>query len=74
MATLGRSASPRTPSRRSAPWKSRAIPTPAAPAPAITRRSSTSFLPAAREAAKMPATATAAVPWMSSLKEGSSLR
>ncbi len=40
MATVGRSASPATPSRRSALWKSRAMPTPAAPAPAMTRRSS----------------------------------
>ena len=48
----------------------RAIPIPAAPAPASTTRASASDRPVARSPARTPATTTAAVPWMSSLKDG----
>ena len=44
---------------------------PAAPAPRMTMRCARSGVPVARSPARMPATATAAVPWMSSLKLGS---
>ena len=50
------------------------MPTPAAPAPRITTRCSASGVPVARAAAKMPARAVAAVPWMSSLNDGSTSR
>ena len=44
------------------------MPMPAAPAPRMTTRCSLSGIPVTRQPAIMPATATAAVPWMSSLK------
>mmetsp|Transcript_40292 Transcript_40292/g.66638 ORF Transcript_40292/g.66638 Transcript_40292/m.66638 type:complete len:209 (-) Transcript_40292:300-926(-) len=43
-------------------------PSPALPAPAHTTRASRSAVPAARQALSRPATVTAPVPWMSSLK------
>ena len=48
----------------------RAMPMPAAPAPTSTTRASASRVPSPRRPASTPATTTAAVPWMSSLKDG----
>ena len=46
------------------------MPIPAAPAPTSTIRASARAVPVARSPASTPATTTAAVPWMSSLKDG----
>ena len=61
---------PSTIARRS----SRAMPIPAAPAPTSTTRVSASVVPVARSPASTPATTTAAVPWMSSLNDGTRSR
>lgn len=50
------------------------MPTPAAPAPAKTMRWSAGRPRVMRIAESMPASATAEVPWMSSLKLGMRLR
>ena len=58
------------PSFRRAIRRSCAIPTPAAPPPRMATRSADSRRPVSRSEERMPATTTAAVPWMSSLKLG----
>ena len=52
----------------------RAMPSPPAPAPNTTTRSSVSLRPMTRHAPSSPASATAPVPWISSLNDGSTLR
>ena len=52
----------------------RAIPIPAAPAPTSTTRVPRGRTPRPRRPARTPATTTAAVPWMSSLKDGTRSR
>ena len=50
------------------------MPIPAAPAPASTTRVVGQVVPVARSPARTPATTTAAVPWMSSLNDGTRSR
>ena len=67
-------ASPDSPASRIASLSSRAMPMPAAPAPTSSTRTSARVARCARSAARTPATTTTAVPWMSSLKDGTRWR
>jgi hypothetical protein len=66
-----RTSSSGEPAARRAARTSRAIPVAAAPAPKKTNRWPRSGWPRWRSPARIPAMITDAVPWMSSLKEGS---
>jgi hypothetical protein len=66
-ALRARAASRLNPSSVIASLISSAMPVAADPPPRKRKRWSVSFCPEIRSAAKMPASATAAVPWMSSL-------
>ncbi len=69
MAIAFRASSGDMPASTIAMRSSRAIPVPAAPEPASTKRVPTSVRPVERSAARTAATEIAAVPWMSSLNE-----
>ena len=74
MTSAERIASAGAPADRITWLASLAMPRPAAPAPRKTSRWPVKGSPLCRRAARMPATTTAAVPWMSSLKLGSAAR
>ena len=63
-----------TPSSASSIRSSRAIPVPAAPAPTSTIRASAAGRSSDRSAEMTPVTTIAAVPWMSSLNDGTRSR